>query len=100
MPLADLSGSDEFVRSGRCEPLALEDAEALRRGDLLGEALGRPEVGGFDSRAGCPSRMPGILQFRWQRADELVIRRLRQQWRLPAEKQIGALLVSDLLGIV
>ena len=41
--------------------------------------------------------MLGILQFRWQRADELVIRRLRQQWRLPVDKQIGAPFVSHLL---
>ena len=89
--------SDQFVRSGRREPFAFEDAEALRRGKKLGEALGRPEVGGIGGRAGGPGGMLGILQFRWQRADELVIGRLRQQGRLPADKQIGALLGNHLL---
>lgn len=54
-PWLMLSGSDQFVRSGRREPLVFEDAEALRRGEKLGEALGRPEVGGFGGCAGGPS---------------------------------------------
>src|ERR1051325_4544007 len=38
-----------------------------------------------------------ILQLRWQRPDKLVVRRLRQQCRLPAHEEIGALLANHLL---
>src|SRR5215472_17448713 len=92
-----LSGSDQFIRSGWREPFAFEDPEALRRGEHPGEGLGPLEVGRFGGRADDPGGLLGILQLRWQRANELVIRRLRQQWRLPADEQIGALLGNHLL---
>src|SRR5215472_3425655 len=72
-----LSGSDQFVRSRGGIPLRFVDSEALRRSEHPGEVLRPVNVDGSGSHAGGPGGMLRILQFRWQRANKLVIRRFR-----------------------
>ena len=72
-----LSGSDQFVRSRGGIPLGFVDSEALRRSEHPGEVLRPVNVDGSGGHPGGPGGMLRILQFRWQRANKLVIRSFR-----------------------